>query len=129
MRGLVVEDSGEHRGQLDIKHGGLLPVTDLARYGSLAAGARALATPERLRVASIAGVLDSADARVLTEAFDLFWRLRLEHQVEQLRGGADPDDYLDPEQLNPLTRTYLRDAFHAIRAMQRRFENELAWSG
>ena len=129
LRDLVVEDTGEHRGQLDIKHGGLLPVTDFARYGSLAVGARTTSTPERLRVASTGGVLAGSDTRVLAEAFDLFWRLRLEHQVEQLRRGEQPDDYLDPEHLNALTRTYLRDAFHAIRKLQRRFETELVWSG
>jgi CBS domain-containing protein len=124
LRGFVVEEGGAHRGQLDIKHGGLLPVTDMARYAALAAGARVHSTPERLRVASIAGVLKTADSRMLNEAFDLFWRLRLAHQVEQLRAGDEPDDFLDPEGLDPLNRRYLRDAFHAIRAMQKRFEAE-----
>lgn len=119
LRDFVVEDSGEHRGQLDIKRGGLLPVTDMARYACLAAGARAITTPERLRVASTAGALDAADARMLAEAFDLHSRLRIQHQVEQLRRGARPDDFLDPETLDPLTRRYLRDAFHAVRFLQR----------
>ena len=39
LRDFVLERSGEHRGRLDIKHGGLLPVTSIARYASLAAGA------------------------------------------------------------------------------------------
>ena len=120
LRDFVVEDSGEHRGQLDIKQGGLLPIIDIARYASFASGARALSTPDRLRVASTAGTLDGKAAQTLAEAFDLFWRLRLEHQVEQLRHGVEPDDYLDPETLNPLTRRYLRDAFHAVRTVQRR---------
>ena len=49
LRDFVVERSGEHRGRLDIKHGGLLPVTSIARYASLAAGGIiAGSTPERL---------------------------------------------------------------------------------
>ncbi len=119
LRDFVVEDSGEHRGHLDIKHGGLLPIIDIARYASFAAGARAISTPERLRVASTAGTLDRGDARTLAEAFELFWRLRLEHQVEQMQNGVEPDNYLDPQALNSLTRRYLRDAFHAVRALQR----------
>ena len=124
LRDFVVEHSGEHRGQLDIKRGGLLPVTDLARYACLAAGARAIATPERLRVASIAGALDAADARMLDEAFDLYSRLRIEHQVEQLRQGEEPDDFMDPEELDALTRRYLRDAFHAVRSLQRKLDTQ-----
>jgi CBS domain-containing protein len=32
FRGFVVEHTGEHRGQLDLKHGGILPIVDLARW-------------------------------------------------------------------------------------------------
>ena len=31
LRGLVVEHGGEHRGRLDLKHGGVIPIVDLAR--------------------------------------------------------------------------------------------------
>ena len=47
----------------------------------------------------------------------------MSHQVEQLRDGAQPDDFIDPETLDPLTRRYLRDAFHAVRALQRKLDN------
>jgi CBS domain-containing protein len=125
MREFVVEDGGEHRGHLDIKRGGLLPIIDIARYASFATGARAISTPGRLRVASTAGALEAGAARTLAEAFELFWRLRLEHQIEQLRHGVEPDDYLDPKALNQLTRRYLRDAFHAVRTLQRSLAKQL----
>jgi CBS domain-containing protein len=125
LRHFVVEDGGEHRGQLDIKQGGLLPIMDIARYASFAAGGRANTTPERLGIASTAGKLDGGAAQTLAEAFDLFWRLRLEHQVEQIRSDVEPDDYLDPEALNSLTRQYLRDAFHAVRTVQRALAKRL----
>jgi CBS domain-containing protein len=63
---------------------------------------------------------------VLGEAYDLFSRLRLDHQVEQLRDGAEPDDEIDPDALNPVARGYLREAFHAVRAVQRSLKGELA---
>jgi CBS domain-containing protein len=125
LRGFVVEGSGEHRGRLDIKEGGLAPITGIARYGGLAAGASTVSTSERLRIAATAGKLDSTQARTLSEAHDLFWRLRLEHQVEQVRGGDEPDDYIDPATLNPLTRRYLRDAFAEVRAVQKTLAAEL----
>jgi CBS domain-containing protein len=124
-RDLVVEHSGEHRGQLDIKQGGLLPIVDIARFGGLAAAADTASTPERLRAAGSAGVLDPAAAQILEEAHDLFWHLRLEHQAEQVRGGVEPDDFVDPGALNPLSRRYLRDAFYAVRGVQRALSNEL----
>jgi CBS domain-containing protein len=125
-RDLVVEHSGEHRGRLDIKHGGLLPITAIARYASLATGGTATSTIERLRLAGTAGTLDPQTATTLEEAFELFSGLRLEHQVEQIRRGGKPDNFIDPKTLNPLTRRYLRDAFSAVRGVQRRLRGKLS---
>jgi CBS domain-containing protein len=124
-REFVVEHSGRHQGQLDIKHAGLLPVVALARYVSLAAGVRALSTRERLDSAATAGKLSGQNARTLNDAHDLFWRLRLDHQVEQLRQGREPDDFIRVDELDPSTRHDVRDAFRAVSAVQRSLKREL----
>src|SRR5205085_3499100 len=77
LRGLVVEHSGERRGQLDIKHGGMIPIVDLARWAGMAAGVASASTRERLRAAEVAGTMDSAEAQTLTEAFGFIFSLRL----------------------------------------------------
>ena len=64
LRDLVVEHSGEHKGRLDLKHGGMLPIVDLARWAGMAAGATSISTRERLRAARDAGVLTDEDGRV-----------------------------------------------------------------
>ena len=127
-RDLVVEHSGEHRGQLNIKRAGIFPVVALARYLSLAAGVRALSTRERLDAAATAGKLSGKDARTLNDAHNLFWRLRLDHQVEQLRRGQEPDDFISVETLDPSTRRDARDAFRAVSAVQRSLKRELVLS-
>jgi CBS domain-containing protein len=127
LRDLVVEHGGERKGRLDLKHGGLLPIVDLARWAGLAAGATESATPARLRAARAAGVLTEDDGRVLAEAFTLVSALRLEHQVQQIRAGERPDDHLRPDVLSPLTRSYLKDAFRAVAAVQRRVGAELTY--
>jgi CBS domain-containing protein len=127
LRDLVVEHSGEHKGRLDLKHGGLLPIVDLARWAGMAAGATSISTRERLRAAREAGVLTDEDGRVLEEAFALVSALRLEHQVEQVRAGAPPDNHLRPETLTPLTRSYLKDAFRAVAGVQRRIGADLVY--
>src|SRR5215467_14610301 len=96
LRDFVVEHSGERRGQLDIKHGGMIPIVDLARWAGMAAGVASCSTVGRLRAAEAAGTLDSTQARTLTEAFGFIFSLRLDHQVEQLRRGEAPDDFIDP---------------------------------
>jgi CBS domain-containing protein len=125
LRGLVVEHSGEHRGRLDLKHGGLIPIVDLARWAGMAAGVTSASTAERLRAAGAAGTVSERDAQTLADAFDLIARLRLDHQVGQLKAGATPDDYVDPGALSPLTRTHLKEAFRAIASIQRGVAAEL----
>ena len=125
LRGLVVEHSGEHRGRLDLKHGGMVPIADLARWAGLAAGVTSASTPARLRAAAQAGTLDAVDARMLEEAYALIQGLRLAHQVDQLRAGDEPDDFLDPAALSPLTRNSLKEAFRAVAGVQRRIGAEI----
>jgi CBS domain-containing protein len=126
LRDFVVEHSGERRGQLDIKHGGLIPIVDLARWAGMAAGIASASTLERLRAAEAAGTMESPEARTLMEAFDFIFSLRLDHQVEQLRRGQAPDDFIDPKTLNPLARSYLREAFRAVASVQANLAAELS---
>ena len=125
LRGLVVEDSGEHRGRLDLKRGGIIPIADLARWAGLAAGVTHASTPARLRAAALAGTLEGEDARLLEEAHELIAGLRLGHQVEQLKAGVEPDDFLDPGELSALTRRSLKEAFRAVAGVQRRVGGDL----
>jgi CBS domain-containing protein len=126
LRGLVVEHSGEHRGQLDLKHGGMIPIAALARWAGMAAGVTSASTTERLRAAAAAETLPPADAHTLSEAFELINGLRITHQVRQLRSGRRPDDFVDPGSLSRLTRSHLREAFRAVAAVQKRVSSELS---
>jgi CBS domain-containing protein len=127
LRDFVVVASGEHRGRLDIKHGGTLPIANIARTACLASGSRVTGTPERLELASAAGILESHEHETLAEAYELFWRLRLDHQVRQIQAGSAPDDFLDPKELNSLMRSYLRDAFHAVRKVQHSLQSSFTF--
>jgi CBS domain-containing protein len=119
MRDIVVYASGKRGEALDIKQGGLLPVVGLARYVALVGEIPANQTLDRLRAAADLSILKAEEARVLEEAFELFSALRLEHQVSQLERRREPDDRIDPRELDRLTRRYLRDAFRELAAVQR----------
>lgn len=130
VRDLVVEHGGAHAGRLDVSRGGITLIVDIARCAAEAAGADVLGTADRLAAASAAGVLAETDARTLEEAHEFLTRLRLEHQVEQLEAGLEPDDHLDPGELTPLTRSHVREALRAIARLQGMVEADLggpAW--
>jgi CBS domain-containing protein len=111
MRNLVVESKGEHAGRLDVKHGGVTLISNLARFYAIRAGRPEKGTLDRLRAARETGQIDNEDREALEEAFRLLWQIRLEHQVRQVRRNEVPDDFVDPAELGPIARLGLKEAF------------------
>jgi CBS domain-containing protein len=119
FRDLVVEARGEHAGRLDVKHGGITIVGNLARAAAISRGLTPKRTLERLRAAAGAGVIDDDLSDGLAEAFRFLWDVRLGHQVRQLDRGRAPDDFVDPGEVGPVARHGLKEAFKVIERAQR----------
>ena len=117
--GGVLESGGQRSELLDIRKAAVIPIIELARWAGAAAGLAEGSTPERLTAAAAADVLSDADARTLTDAFELALELRIGHHMEQLAAGRRPDDQLVPAAISPLMRDHLRDVFRAVSAVQR----------
>lgn len=118
FRHWVVEAKGEHAGQLDVKHRGILLVGNLARLYAVQLGRTEKHTLSRIEIASAAGLITEEEGEGLQEAFRLLWQIRLEHQARCARDGIDPDDHVDPKTLGPITRRGLREAFAIIARQQ-----------
>jgi CBS domain-containing protein len=118
FRQFVLEKSGEHKNTLDLKLRGIMPIVEIARIRSLAAGELRITTRNRLKAAAKAGEISDADAASLGDALDFIEQLRIEHQSQQLQAGDQPDNYLAPERLSPLVRQNLKSAFSQIRVSQ-----------
>jgi len=119
LRDLVVARKGEHVGRLDVKHGGITIIGNIARLASVRAGLPAKETLDRLAGSADAGALDPGEAGELSEAFRFLWEVRLRHQAGQVRAGATPDDFVDPTSLGPVARRGLKEAFGVISRAQR----------
>jgi CBS domain-containing protein len=117
---LVVERAGQESGKLDIKRGGIIPIVNLARFHALANGITISATDDRLVAAQKAGALDAEVATSLREALAIVSRIRLQHHAARLEAGEPPDNLIDPDQLPPIARRELREAFRAVAQAQKR---------
>ncbi|HEY5858768.1 MAG TPA: putative nucleotidyltransferase substrate binding domain-containing protein [Actinomycetota bacterium] len=124
FRDLVVHAKGEHAGHLDIKHGGITIVNNLARVWAVRTGVAAKGTIARLSAAAVAGGMDTSVASELSEAFHFLWDVRLRHQVDQVKAGVAPDDFIDPKELASFSRSGLKEAFRAITRAQRLLRSE-----
>jgi CBS domain-containing protein len=117
---VVLEADGTRSERLDIRRAAIAPIVELARWGSARAGAVEGSTPERLLVAADCGALSLAEARTLSDAFELGLELRIAHHMERLETGSAPDDSIPCAAISPLMRDHLRDVFRAVGAVQRR---------
>lgn len=122
---LVTRESNEQAEVLDIKQGGLLPVTEMARLFALRAGVTVPGTVARLQQAATAGGLVPEQAEGLAEAFRIFRRIRLLHQLERWESGKTVDNLVAPERLGRIERSGLRDGFRIVREVQASLRQEL----
>ncbi len=129
FRSLVMLAAGEDARRFDIKARGIIPIVDVARIQSLAAGITEVGTIARLHACVARKVLSAESASELEEAFEFLGLLRIRHQVEQLRDGGEPDNLVDPERLTSLERRHLKDVFSVIGGMQRTLSLRYAISG
>jgi CBS domain-containing protein len=118
FRGFVLVRGDEHAETLDLKRGGMMPIIELARIHALAAGSSALGTVERLREAAERRTLSRDGAEDLEDALAFVSTLRARHQAEQIKRGLPPDNHVRPDELSPLERSQLKDAFGVIRRQQ-----------
>ncbi|MGH2540537.1 MAG: putative nucleotidyltransferase substrate binding domain-containing protein, partial [Actinomycetota bacterium] len=122
---LVLDGNGSDADTFDVKHGGIVPVTNLARAYAVCSGLVLDGTIERLRGVPSSGFLEPGQADVLEDAFRLLWRIRLRHQAEAVDRGTTANDHVDPRSLTPVTRSALKQAFREIAHAQRRLMNEV----
>ena len=126
VRDFVVEHSGEHRGELDLKRGGLRPLTALARWVAVTTGDTGGGTVDRLRRGAVAGLLSEQESEDLVGAFELVFELVMSGEVEALRADRPISTYLAPAELDRVTRRALREAFRAIGRVQDRLGSGFA---
>lgn len=117
--GFVLE-KGAHKGELDLKKGGLFPLMHGVRVYALEAGVDETNTFERIERLRELGRFDADFARDLSGAYDFLLSLRLGTMLEQVSAGEEPtDSHIDPQRLNHFERDLLRDALRTVERFKR----------
>jgi len=114
FRRFVQEDDGSQSEGLNLKHRGIVPITDLVRMRALEAGVTVANTYRRLDRVVEAGAMNENDASSLRDALILISRVRLDYQAEQMGEGQQPGNFVPAEELSPLMRRNLKAAFMLV---------------
>lgn len=114
-------------GTVDLKTHIISPIVNLARWAGLTAGITSAPTPARLHSAVDVGALTSPEASLLHEVFAMTQRLRLRHQISQLRAGHTPSDVIILGDLSPVERSMLSEGVREITDIQRRVRTRITY--
>ena len=118
FKGISAIRSGEHKGAIDLKHTGVVPIVDLARVYALAGGHEAVNTHDRLVSAAAGGAISEQSARDLRDALEFIAFTRIQHQARQIAAGQPPDHFLPLGDISNFERSQLKDAFNVVQSLQ-----------
>ena len=124
VKDFIVDQSGENRGGLNLKEGGLAPIASLARWCAIAQGDVRGGTIDRLRRASESGLLQGEEGDVLIGAFTEIHQLVFDEEIADIRAGRKANTWISPDSLDSLTRRHLRESFRSISSIQGVIESE-----
>ena len=113
----------EHKGKINLKHTGTLPLVESVRLLALREGVEELSTLGRLRVLHGKGILDGDEYDYLVGAYTLITRLLLRQQIADFKAGVPVSNYVDPKFMTERERDMLVDSFKAIRALRGRVKD------
>ncbi|MGB9668562.1 MAG: putative nucleotidyltransferase substrate binding domain-containing protein [Thermosulfidibacteraceae bacterium] len=116
---LIVEKSGEHKNEIDIKLRGLLPICEAVRLLSVIHEIRKVNTFDRIEELKNKGAIDSALADDVVFAYDFLLKLRMRKMLESINKGGKPDNFINPERLTTTEKNMLKESFAIVYRIQR----------
>lgn len=119
FRTFVMEQDGKHNNSINLKRRGTAPMVDLVRVHALACGSKAQNSFQRLNDISKTQLLATGMSDKLSYAFEFLCMSRIRHQMIDLQEDRDPDNNIEPENVEDSERHTLKDAFQVLSNAQK----------
>ena len=111
---IKVEHDEEHRGQLEIKKAGIFAITEGVKALAMEAGVLGGGTRERILALVEKNMIDETMAENIEASYNFLVFLRLRCQVENIKAGRKPSNYITLAKLNHMEKGRLKIAFEEI---------------
>lgn len=123
-RFVTEREDRRHRGKINLKYMGTVPLVETARLAALKAGVGATSTLERLAGLHDKGDISYDELDALQAAFRQITGVLLQRQLADAKAGEDIGNFVDPHTLTRRQRGELTDALVAIRRFRDRIRGE-----
>ncbi|MBI5741314.1 MAG: cyclic nucleotide-binding/CBS domain-containing protein [Nitrospirae bacterium] len=118
FKSFVVEKSGEHKNEFDLKLRGVMPLNDIVRLFALESGVKLTTTLDRISALKARHPVVREYHDEIVHVFELIMMLRMHCQYEQIKEGRSPGNFINPDRLSNLEKKSVREAFHLISKLQ-----------
>jgi CBS domain-containing protein len=122
---LTERDDPAHRGKINLKYAGTLPLTEAVRLVALHRGLAVTGTLARIDALAAMDELSRDTQDHLRGAFDHITGLQLRQQIADYEAGRPVTSFVDPATLTTRETDLLKDAFRAINDFRARVRSEL----
>lgn len=123
-RFLTETEKPEHKGEINLKHAGIMPLVSNIRLLALRHGVPATSTLERIGALHRADVLSDDAEDYLGGAYRHISHLLLREQLNDFRAGRAVGNYVHPDSLTEREKDILVDSLRAIDALRKRVHTE-----
>lgn len=118
LKSFVVEKSGEHKDEFDLKVKGITPLNDIVRLFALENGIKQTPTPERIDALKDKHPIVRQYYNEIEHTFEFIMMLRIHSQFEQIKEGRSPGNFINPDKLSTLEKKTIKETFHLISKLQ-----------
>jgi CBS domain-containing protein len=115
----------EHKGQINLKYAGTLPLAEAVRLLALRHGVPATGTLARIAALAEDGFIGRDQRDHLEAAFAHITGLQLRQQIADFEAGRKAGNFVDPKALTEREVDRLKDSFRAINELRDRLRADL----
>ncbi|MBT3916941.1 MAG: CBS domain-containing protein [Rhodospirillaceae bacterium] len=125
-RFITAKDDDEHKGMMNLKQSGSLPLIEAVRLVSLREGHEVLSTLGRIDCLLEQGNLDLDEHDYLSGSYNHIVELILRQQIQSFKAGGEVSYYIYPDSMTTREKDVLIDSFKAIRRYRDRVRSEFS---
>lgn len=107
-------EKGEHKGEIDIKKGGIFPIIHGVRSLSVEYKIKETNTFSRIKELVNQGLFNKDFGRELIESLEFMLNLRLKERLKKLEMKKQPDDYVNINNLSNHEKDLLKESFKVV---------------
>ncbi|MBT4890065.1 MAG: CBS domain-containing protein [Rhodospirillales bacterium] len=123
-RFIVEKEDPDHKGEINLKQSGTLPLVEGIRLLSLREKITETSTLARLDTLHEQEIIDDNDHDYLHGAFRIICKLLLRQQIRDFKAGAKVSNYIHPRNLSKRDTHLLKNSMEAIHRLRERIRSE-----